>query len=1069
MKALLTAILLFVAAFAGRGQTLFSDSLNYPNGPILGDGLWYAYNTNTTLARDAFVTNGLLILNQNNAEAVAAPFTNSVSTTTYAGFTINVSELPSGKGGYFFIFADTNDVAGGHVFIDALGTSVPGTYRLGVANLATSITTALTTNYPVDLAPGVTYEVVVSYDSILGASLQVNPSSASDTTVYPTDHTGTAPGPLTEISFSQYANQGVAAIGDVKVGVGFTDVDGVATNPPLPVIGIQPQSATNYSGNSVTLYTAASGLDLTYQWYANDVALVDNGVTVSGSTSNILSLANLQATANYYVVVTDVNGKQATSTVATNTVITTPTQPFFTAQPSGLTNSVGSTIRLSGAASGTGPISYQWFFAPSNSATFAPLYGQTTGVLSLANADTTESGSYYLQASNSAGTSKSVTVPVLITPPPLVDIGFLHSLLMTNPPIPTSAYLGNNELYNVQGVVTTFGQIESKTTAEFFVQDATGGALVYFAGVNPTNIPPAGSLVSVIGVVQEYYGQLELDPSDSAGDNEVTVISSGATNGLALPAAAPLNIGLIATNTMGSYGVALQGSLVTMTNVYIYSSKTGGPVSGNFPTNSTKALYAFASPYSAGQPYVTIYVYTYTNVVNQLNTNYWGQPIPSFAYSVTGALDIYSTNTPEVYPSRYSDFVTTATPPFFSSQPSGLTNVVGSTIDLAGTAGGSTPISYQWFFAPSNSTAFAPLSGGTNNTLILTNAEAAYSGSYYLEATNVAGSTNSVTVSVVITPLPLVTIGYLHSLLMTNPPIPTSVSLGDGGTYNVQGVVTTFGQIESKTTAEFFIQDATGGALVYFSGVNPTNIPPAGSLVTVSGEAQEYYGQLELDPSSSGAGNGVTVISSGATNGLPLPPPTPLNIGLIATNTMGSYGVAVQGSLVTMTNVYIYSSKTGAAVSGNFPTNSTKALYGFASPYAAGQPYVTIYVYTYTNVANQLNTNYWGQPIPSFAYEVTGALDIYSTNTPEVLPTRYADFVTTPPPAFNASLTATMTSSGIVSTLTWPGVTGATYSVYSATNLDGPWAQTFGAGYYPSGIYVDTNSAPGKFYKLSTP
>ncbi len=730
MKALLTAILLFVAAFAGRGQTLFSDSLNYPNGPIVGDGLWYAYNTNTTSARDAFVTNGLLMLNQNNAEAVAAPFTNSVSTTTYAGFTINVSELPSGKGGYFFIFADTNDVAGGHVFIDALGTSVPGTYRLGVANLATSITTALTTNYPVDLAPGVTYQVVVSYDSILGASLQVNPSSASDTTVYPTDHTGTAPGPLTEISFSQYANQGVAAIGDVKVGVGFTDVDGVATNPPLPVIGIQPQSATNYSGNGVTLYTAASGLDLTYQWYANDVALVDDGVTVSGSTSNILSLANLQATADYYVVVTDVNGKQATSTVATNTVITTPTQPFFTAQPSGLTNSVGSTITLSGAASGTGPISYQWFFAPSNSATFAPLSGQTTGVLSLANADATESGSYYLQASNGAGTSKSATVPVLITPPPLVDISFLHSLLVTNPPIPTSVYLGDNELYNVQGVVTTFGQIESKTTAEFFVQDATGGALVYFAGVNPTNIPPAGSLVSVIGVVQEYYGQLELDPSDSAGNNGVTVISSGATNGLALPAAAPLNIGLIATNTMGSYGVALQGSLVTMTNVYIYSSKTGGPVSGTFPTNSTKALYAFASPYSAGQPYVTIYVYTYTNVVNQLNTNYWGQPIPSFAYSVTGALDIYSTNTPEVYPSRYSDFVTTATPPFFTGEPYGVTNVAGSTVDLTGMVSGTGPISYQWFFAPSNSVAFGPLAGQTSAALILTNAEAAYSGSY---------------------------------------------------------------------------------------------------------------------------------------------------------------------------------------------------------------------------------------------------------------------------------------------------------------------------------------------------
>ena len=66
-------------------------------------------------------------------------------------------------------------------------------------------------------------------------------------------------------------------------------------------------------------------------------------------------------------------------------------------------------------------------------------------------------------------------------------------------------------------------------------------------------------------------------------------------------------------------------------------------------------------------------------------------------------------------------------------------------------------------------------------------------------------------------------------------------------------------------------------------------------------------------------------------------------------------------------------------------------------------------------------------------------------------------------------LITSVTSNGLTSTLTWPAVNGATYSVYSATNLDGPWTQTFGVGYYPSGIYTDTNSAAMKFYRLSTP
>jgi hypothetical protein len=57
-----------------------------------------------------------------------------------------------------------------------------------------------------------------------------------------------------------------------------------------------------------------------------------------------------------------------------------------------------------------------------------------------------------------------------------------------------------------------------------------------------------------------------------------------------------------------------------------------------------------------------------------------------------------------------------------------------------------------------------------------------------------------------------------------------------------------------------------------------------------------------------------------------------------------------------------------------------------------------------------------------------------------------------------------------VSQLTWPAVPGSTYSVYSATNITGPWTQTFGLGYYPStGVYAVTNAAANQFYKVSTP
>jgi len=113
-----------------------------------------------------------------------------------------------------------------------------------------------------------------------------------------------------------------------------------------------------------------------------------------------------------------------------------------------------------------------------------------------------------------------------------------------------------------------------------------------------------------------------------------------------------------------------------------------------------------------------------------------------------------------------------------------------------------------------------------------------------------------------------------------------------------------------------------------------------------------------------------------------------------------------------------------------------------------------------------LNTNFWGKPLPSFAYEVTGPLGLFNPTSPEPYPTRYEDIVTTPRAPFTVNLTATNGAP----TLTWPAVTGSTYSIYSATNLLGPWTRTFGLGYYPSmGAYTDTNAAPATFYRVSTP
>jgi len=673
MKKLAALILCsFLAAISSQAVVLFQDDLNYASGCIETDGLWYAYSP-TVPHQDALVANDLLILNQVNYDAVAAPSTNFVNSTggtiTYASFTINVSSLPTVDGGYFCVLQDstsTNQV--GRVFIDAKNTAAPGTYRLGISDFATSITTADTTNYPLDLATGITYQVVFSFDTDLtdpsgtgGGNLWINPSMndlVNLDSVYATDSTTNASQldiNISQIGFSQYANQGVVAIGNVTVGTAPADF-GAETIPQIPVMGVQPQGTTNYAGNNSTLYAVASGIDESYQWYSNGVESVDNGVTVVGSATNVLNLTNVQATAAYYVVVSDLAGS-VTSAVAVVGVDTTPTPPFFTIQPQGGTNSLLSPVTLTGLASGTGPITYQWYFEQSGGNTFSQISGATSPSYTF-TAGYNNSGAYYLQATGGdvgQPITDSATINVVVIPPPLMSIAALKSYITNTDQAIT---VNGGQIFNVQGVVTTIGDIYSSSTSEFFISDGTGSCLVYRGGISTTNTPPAGALVNVISPAQSYYGEIEMDPGSGAATNGVYILSTNNP----LPAPFPLNLPLEATNNSAAsntYGFSISCSLVTMTNVYLYSSTAGAAVTGNFPTNSSKELYAFQQPYAAGESYEIVYVYDYTNAANLSNTNYFGKPIPSFCYELTGAQAVYAPTTPRLIPSRYADFVTT--------------------------------------------------------------------------------------------------------------------------------------------------------------------------------------------------------------------------------------------------------------------------------------------------------------------------------------------------------------------------------------------------------------------------
>jgi uncharacterized repeat protein (TIGR01451 family) len=105
------------------------------------------------------------------------------------------------------------------------------------------------------------------------------------------------------------------------------------------------------------------------------------------------------------------------------------------------------------------------------------------------------------------------------------------------------------------------------------------------------------------------------------------------------------------------------------------------------------------------------------------------------------------------YTARYT-FCTNC-PPTILGQPTGIHALVGSNATFSGTAVGTAPLSYQWFFNA------VPLPGKTNSSLVVTNVRSASTGAYHFVVSNPFGAETSV--------VALLTVNYGASTSNTVP------------------------------------------------------------------------------------------------------------------------------------------------------------------------------------------------------------------------------------------------------------------------------------------------------------
>ncbi|HWY29099.1 MAG TPA: immunoglobulin domain-containing protein, partial [Candidatus Acidoferrum sp.] len=163
----------------------------------------------------------------------------------------------------------------------------------------------------------------------------------------------------------------------------------IATGVVPPIITRQPQNSSVPVGNVATLSVSAAGTaPLTYRWQRN-------GINVQGGTGAVLSVYNAQPinSSSYRVWVSNAAGSIC-SQPATLTVLQAP---VITAQPLGMTASEGGNATLQVKASGTSPLSYQWYLNNS------PVAGATISSLALDPVDPSQAGIYQVLVTNSVG------------------------------------------------------------------------------------------------------------------------------------------------------------------------------------------------------------------------------------------------------------------------------------------------------------------------------------------------------------------------------------------------------------------------------------------------------------------------------------------------------------------------------------------------------------------------------------------------------------------------------------------------------------------------------------------
>ena len=509
----------------------------------------------------------------------------------------------------------------------------------------------------------------------------------------------------------------------------------------LPVsITSQPQSQSAPAGADVTLSVTATGTaPLTYQWWNSAGAIPD-----ATNASYSLNPAQTNDSDNYFVIVANDYGA-ITSAVATLVVYLPVT---ITSQPQSQSAPAGTNVTLSVTATGTEPISYQWW----NSA--GAILDATNASYSLNPAQTNDSDNYFVIVANDYGAITSAVATLVVYLP----------VTITSQPQSQSAPAGTNVTLSVTATGTapltyqwwnSAGAILDATNASYSLNPAqTNDSDNYYVIV----ANDYGAITSAVATLVVYLpvtitSQPQSQSAPAGAEVTLSVTATGTApltyqwwnSAGAIPDAtnASYSLNPAQTNDSDNYFVIVANDYGAITSavatlvVYLPVTITSQPQSQSAPAGANVTLSVTAT---GTEPISYQWWNSAGAILDATNASYSLNP------AQTNDSDNYYVIVANDYGAITSAVATLVVylPVSITSQPQSQSAPAGAEVTLSVTATGTAPLTYQWW----NSAGAIP--DATNASYSLNPAQTNDSDNYYVIVANDYGAITSAVATLVV-------------------------------------------------------------------------------------------------------------------------------------------------------------------------------------------------------------------------------------------------------------------------------------------------------------------------------